>query len=350
MREALRDLIADMDYKNNKNAKHREAKLVSVIAPAFNEEENLHELYERICEVMRNGNHNFELLIVENGSTDDSLTLLKGMHRKDPRVNYLSFTRNFGHQGGLLAGLEHCRGDVVISMDADLQHPPELIPEMLRLWEKGYDVVYTKKRPSKTQSILRKWVNDVFYYWMKALSGIEMIGQSDYRLLDRQVLDVLCGLPERNKFLRGLTPWLGFPQTEILYDLAPRKAGTSKFPFLHLLRLAVDGIFSFSIIPLRAFVFLGLLISFGSFSYGVYILILKIASVMGVGHYFVPSGWTTIILVMLFLGGVHLIGIGMLGEYLGRVYDEVKGRPVYVIKEGSVKVRHDESYSLTERR
>ncbi len=329
-----------MDYKNNKNVQPREAKLVSIIAPAFNEEKNLHELYDRICEVMRPGKSDFELLIVENGSTDNSLTLLKELHKKDPRVNYLSFTRNFGHQGGLLAGLEHAQGDVVISMDADLQHPPELIPDMLKLWEEGWDVVYTKKRPSKTQPLARKWINDVFYHWMKTLSGIEMIGQSDYRLLDRRVLEVLCQLPERNKFLRGLTPWLGFPQTEIMYDPAPRKAGKSKFPFVHLVRLAVDGIFSFSIIPLRMFVFLGLFISLGSFCYGLYILILKMASVMGAGaHYIVPSGWTTITLLMLFLGGVNLIGIGMLGEYLGRVYDEVKHRPVYIIKEGSLKAR-----------
>ena len=331
-----------MTNKNGKNVRPRQKLLISIVAPAFNEEKNLNDLYARICEVMVPQKHDFELLIVENGSTDNSLALLKELHRKDPRVNYLSFTRNFGHQGGLLAGLEHCRGDVVISMDADLQHPPELIPEMLRLWEEGYNVVHTKKRSNKTQFFIRKWINNVFYYWMKILSGIEMIGQSDYRLLDRQVLDVLCNLPERNKFLRGLTPWLGFSQTEIMYDPAPRKAGKSKFPFLHLVRLAVDGIFSFSIVPLRTFIFLGLFISFGSFGYGLYILILKMVSVIGVGiDYYVPSGWTTIILLMLFLGGVQLIGIGMLGEYLGRVYDEVKGRPVYIVKEGSVKIRRN---------
>jgi len=317
----------------------REANLVSIVAPAFNEEKNLLDLYERICEVMRAERSNFELLIVENGSRDNSLSLLKDLHRRDPRVNYLSLTRNFGHQGGLLAGLEHAKGNVVISMDADLQHPPELIPEMLKLWKEGFDVVCTKKRPSKIQPFLRKWTNEVFYYWIKTLSGIEMIGQSDYRLLDRQVLDVLLKLPERNKFLRALTPWLGFPQTEILYDLGARKAGKSKFPFLHLVQLAADGILSFSIIPLRMFVFLGLFISLGSFGYGLYIFIQKVVSMLGGPQYIVPSGWTTLTLLMLFLGGVQLIGIGMLGEYLGRAYDEIKHRPVYVIKEGSVKTR-----------
>jgi len=329
-----------MDNKFEKNTKYREAKLISIIAPAFNEEKNLQELYERVCEVMSSERHDFELLIIENGSTDNSLALLKELHEKDSRVNYLSFTRNFGHQGGLLAGLENCKGDVVISMDADLQHPPERIPEMIELWEKGYDVVYTKKRPNKTQPFLKKWMSDIFYYLMKTLSGIEKIGQSDYRLLDRQVLDVLCNLPERNKFLRGLTPWLGFSQTEILYDPEPRKQGKSKFPFWHLVRLAVDGIFSFSIIPLRMFVFLGVIISLGTFGYALYLLAFIVLSFLVPSvHYVVPSGWTEIILVMLFLGGVNLLGIGILGEYLGRVYDEVKGRPNYVVKEGSVTKR-----------
>ena len=314
----------------------REPKRISIVAPAFNEERILQQFYERVKNVLESTGYPFELVIVENGSTDESLEILKRIRKSDPRLHYISLTRNFGHQGALIAGLENACGDVVILMDADLQHPPELIPEMLDHWKRHYDVVYTVKRDAKAQPFLRRVLDRWFYGLMQKLSGIELYGQSDYRLMDRKAVEALCALPERNKFLRGLTRWVGFHQIGVSYDVAPRPAGESKFRLSHLIKFAVDGIFSFSIIPLRLFVFIGIFISLGSFVYGIYLVILQFYAVLtGSGENIFPSGWTTLIFVMLFLGGVQLIGIGLLGEYLGRVYDEVKGRPAYIIQQSS---------------
>lgn len=314
----------------------RALKLVSIIAPAYNEEANLPLLYKRICAVMEKVNKNFEIIVIENGSADTSLDILKELHGKDGRLNFLSLTRNFGHQGALLAGLDHSKGDVVISMDADLQHPPELIPEMLERWKDGYDVVYTLRRQNKAQSFLRKAFGSFFYILMNKLSGIELHGQSDFRLMDRKAVDIICKLQERNKFLRGLNSWIGFRQIGLKYDLGLRKAGKSKFRFIHLVELAIDGVFSFSIIPLRIFTLCGLAISFVSFIYGIYLSVLKIYMCIG-GYYnnWSPPGWVTLVFVMLFFGGIQLLGIGLLGEYIGRVYDEVKRRPSYIIREDS---------------
>ncbi len=316
----------------------RRLKLISIVAPAYNEEENLIPLYERIKAVMEKIGRDFELIIVENGSIDRSLQILKDIHKKDSRVHYLSLTRNFGHQGALIAGIEYSRGDVVISMDADLQHPPEVIPEMIRLWENGYDLIYTTKRSQKDQLLIRKILNRFFYLLMNRLSGIELHGESDFRLMDRTVVSVFCSLPERNKFLRGLTAWIGFRQIGIEYDVAPRIAGFSKFKFIHLIELAIDGIFAFSITPLRIFTIIGLMISTSSFIYGIYISVLKIYERITSNYNWAPPGWVTLAFVMLFFGGIQLIGIGLLGEYLGRVYDEVKRRPVYIVREGTLKM------------
>lgn len=324
--------------KNNieEPEKLRSLSSVSIVTPAYNEEKNLIHLYERIRSVMEAAGRDFELIIVENGSDDNSLELLKKLHNKDKRVNYLSLTRNFGHQGALFAGLNHTQGDVVVSMDADLQHPPELIPKMLELWEKGFDVVYTTKKQNKTQSFLRRSIDNFFYRIMNKLSGIQLHGQSDFRLLGKKVVDTLCNLPERNKFLRGLTTWIGFRQTGIEYEVCSRFSGESKFCFPHLIKLAIDGIFSFSIIPLRIFTLLGILISGLSFIYGICIVLFKVFTLVSGSSGVIPPGWVTIAFVMLFFGGIQLIGIGLLGEYLGRVYDEVKGRPVYIVNETSL--------------
>lgn len=324
-----------MDLTKNQKISSPVKKL-SIVIPAFNEAENIPELYARICQVMKNEHYDFELLIVENGSVDQSLEILKGLNQKDKRVQYLSLTRNFGHQGALIAGLENSRGDIVITMDADLQHPPEVISQMLREWEKGFEIVYTIKRYEKSYSFLRKMVDNAFYFIMNKLSGIVLHGQSDFRLLDRKVVDAICHMPEKNKFLRGLTMWVGFRHTGVEYDVTARFAGSSKFRMNHLIKLAVDGIFSFSIIPLRIFTFTGLFISALSFAWGIYYSIMRFVSYLNGDTSSYPLGWATIIIAMLFLGGVQLIGIGLLGEYIGRVYDEVKARPDYIIREKSI--------------
>jgi dolichol-phosphate mannosyltransferase len=314
--------------------------LISVVAPAYNEEESLPHLYERVRDVMEGLGKDFELIVVENGSTDRSLEILKGLHLKDERVNYLSLSRNFGHQGALIAGLEHSKGDAVISMDADLQHPPELIPEMLRLWEEGYEVVYTIKRENMAQPFSRRLVNRLFYSFLSRVSGLELSGgQSDFRLMDRKAVDALCRMPERNKFLRGLARWIGFRQAGIEYDVPPRFAGESKFRFSHLLRFALDGILSFSIIPLRLFTLFGLVVSGVAFLYGLFIIGSGAYAFFTGYHGRIPPGWATVGAAVFFFGGVQLMGIGLLGEYLGRVYDEAKERPIYLVREDSLQDR-----------
>jgi len=312
--------------------------LVSIVVPAYNEEENLVPLFERVCRVMDRLGTCFELIVVENGSTDGSLETLKALHSSDDRLHYVSLSRNFGHQGGLIAGLDHCKGDVVLTMDADLQHPPEVIPEMLALWRQGNEVVYTIKRRQGEQPVIRRAVNASFYRVASYLSGIELSGgQSDFRLMDRKAIDALRGMPENNKFLRGLARWIGFRQAGIEYDVPPRVAGESKFRFTHLFRFALDGILAFSILPLRVFLFAGLAISILSFGYGFHIMLLGVHAYM-TGHFGrLPPGWVTASSAIFFLGGIQLIGIGLLGEYLGRVYDEVKNRPTYIVTEHSLQ-------------
>lgn len=315
----------------------RKAKLVSVIAPAYNEEEILPHFYQRLTDIFSKLNCPCELVIVDNGSADRSLAILKDLHQKDKRLRYISLSRNFGHQGGLMAGLTHARGDAVICMDADLQHPPELIPAMVRKWEEDFDIVYTVKRESAGFLGLRRLCDRAFYRLMTILSGIDLHGQSDFRLMDRLVVDVVTQqLPERRKFLRGLIQWVGYRQTGLEYEVQKRHAGRSKFNFRQLFNFAVDGIFSFSIVPLRVFTIIGFFISLSSLLYGISLIVLKLYAAMsgGAGSY-LPPGWATLASVMLFFGGVQLIGIGLLGEYLGRVYDEVKARPVFLVRESS---------------
>jgi glycosyltransferase involved in cell wall biosynthesis len=253
------------------------------------------------------------------------------MHAADSRIHFVSLSRNFGHQGGLVAGLENCRGDVAITLDADLQHPPALIPDMLRLWRDGYQVVNTRRREANSGRGARSLINWVFYTIMSRLSGIPLNErQSDFRLLDRKALDALLSLPEREKFLRGLTYWIGFRQESLPYDVAPRHAGSTKFNLSQLLVFAVQGVTSFSLVPLRLFVLAGIVLAALSFLYGAYVLIYFL-----VKPSFAPAGWASLAVGVFFLGGIQLIGIGVLGEYLGRVLNEVRGRPVYLVKEKS---------------
>lgn len=317
--------------------------LVSIVAPAYNEEENLVSLYQEVVRAMEADNRRFELLIVENGSNDRSIDILKALNKKDERLNYLSLSRNFGHQGAIIAGLEWANGDVVVTMDADLQHPPQMIPKMLALWEKGFDVVYTTKREVKEQPIMRRLVNGVFYSILSKLSGLELTGgQSDFRLIDRKALNALLRLPERNKFLRGLTRWIGFRQVGLEYNVAPRLSGNSKFRMGHLVKFALDGVLSFSVFPLRILSVLGLIVSFTAFFYGVFFILgVKLYALVMDNSVVLPPGWVTVATAVIFFGGINLMGIGLIGEYVGRIYDETKGRPVYIIKEHSAD-RQDE--------
>lgn len=311
--------------------------LISVVVPALNEAEGLPRLVEELEAVLPPLAEDYEILVVDDGSADSTLEVLATLNRRNPRVRYLSLSRNFGHQAAILAGLANARGEIVVSMDADLQHPPEMLPEMVDLWRNGNDVVYTvKKASSGNQSRMRRLLMRVGYAILRRVSGMDLqFGQSDFRLLDRAVLDALIGMPEREKFLRGLVDWIGFRQIGVEYEVRPRFAGVEKYTFRQLLRLVTTGVFSFSILPLRLFTFVGVTIACLAFLYGLFAVVAG-AYALIVGDVSVsPPGWASVAAAITFLGGVQLIGIGLLGEYLGRVYDQTKGRPAFVIRQAS---------------
>ena len=309
-------------------------KLLSVVAPMYNEEDNVFPLYERVRATLEKSVPAFELILVDNGSWDKTLDHLKSLSDKDNRVRYVSLSRNYLAQGGILAGLHFSRGDVVVSIDGDLQQPPELIPDMLAKWREGYDVVFTLKKEHQYLSAHRRIINRVFYAVISYFSGLDLRGgQSDFRLMDRKALDALLALPEKGKFLRGLSQWIGFSQTGVYYNVSKRTAGHTKFSVLDLFRFALDGVFSFSILPLRLFTVLGFVIAaLALANVLVTILLVVYRIIMGIPD--VP-GFPALATGVFLLGGVQLMGIGMLGEYLGRVYDEVKNRPSFIVKETS---------------
>ena len=312
--------------------------LVSVAFPVFNEAENLEMLHAEVTRALETTGLAFELIFVDNGSTDASLSIIKRLSETDPRVEFVSLSRNFGHQGALLAGISHAQGEAVITMDADLQHPSALLPEMVRLWQEGFEVVFTRKRRYPVHGMRLRQVK-LFYWLMSKWSGLHLsFGQSDFRLLDRKVFEVFLRMPEARKFLRGLVEWVGFRQTGLEYDPLPRHAGESKFPFRALVSFAVDGIISFSLLPLRWSLGLGFVVASMSFVYGVAMVVMGLLNYAGM-HVPLPPGWATLVVSILFLSGIQLIAIGMLGEYVGRIFEQTKGRPEFIVRAASVSER-----------
>ena len=308
--------------------------MISVISPIYNEAENLGELYERVKEVLGKAGEDFELVLVDNGSNDRSLEIIKGLRKKDASVRFVSLSRNFGHQGAILAGLSHARGEAVISIDGDLQHPPELIPELIRLWKEGHEVVYTVKKESKEIKIRHSLMVRFFYRLIGLISTVSLsYGQSDYRLLDRKVVDVILGIPEKDKFLRGMIQWVGFSQVPVEYEVVPRKRGKSKFSFWNYVSFAFNGIFSFSRIPLRIFLWAGASIASFCGIWGLFYFVMGLINFWAPGKFPLPPGWASIAVSILFLGSVQLIGIGILGEYIGRIYSQAKNRPDFIVRE-----------------
>ena len=317
--------------------------VVSVVAPAYNEAENLENLYERVRRSLESDGESFQLLIVDNGSDDTTLDVLRKLSAKDERVQFVSLSRNFGHQGAIIAGLEMASGNPIISMDADLQHPPEVLPEMLKHWKEGAEIVFTLKRKDRSRSLARKLVDWGFYALLSRLSGLQLeSGQSDFRLLDRRALLAITGMNERPKFLRGLTKWIGYRQVTIDYDVEPRRAGRSKFNFRQLFRLGLDGVLSFSVLPLRLFTLSGVVVASGAFLYGAFVVASGVYAYISGYPERIQPGWATVATSIIFFGGIQLIGIGLLGEYLGRVYDQVKERPAYLIRERSKALRRED--------
>lgn len=303
-------------------------KKISVIIPAYNEEESLPILYERMKKLMENmENYEFEILFVNDGSKDKTIEIIKDMREKDNRISYVDFSRNFGKEIAMIAGLDYATGDCVIFMDADLQDPPELIPDMLKLWEEGYEVIYGKRKTREGESKFKLLTAKMFYSTLNALSDVEIPKDTgDFRLVDRKVVDIINSMPEHNKFLRGLFSWVGFEQKAFEYERKERFAGKTKYPLRKMLKLASDGIIGFSTKPLKLVGGLGILAIITSFI----ILIYSILSFLFKWNN-LTAGWTSMMVTITFFSGTILISLWMIGEYIARIYDESKSRPQYII-------------------
>lgn len=300
-----------------------------IVVPAFNEEGNIVPLRDRVAATLDSmPRYSWRILFVDDGSSDGTREHLRQLAASDSRVSFLGFSRNFGHQAALKAGIDHADGDAMISMDADLQHPPELLPRILALWEQGFDVVYTERRDTAEVSLFKRTTSNWFYLIFNAVSGLNLSpGAADYRLLDRKVVDALRSLPESGLFLRGIIHWIGFRQVGLPYEVAVRHSGVSKYSLGKMFKLAGDGLLAFSIKPLRIASLLGCLVSAAAAIYAIYALSI---------HFFgktTISGWTSLLISVLFLGGIQLLTIGLLGEYIGRILTETKRRPSYIVAE-----------------
>jgi polyisoprenyl-phosphate glycosyltransferase len=302
----------------------RRMELLSVVAPVYNEEELLEEFYSRVSGALE-GLH-FELLLVDDGSSDATPAILDRLASSDPRVHVVYLSRNFGHQTALTAGLDHARGDAVVMLDADLQDPPELIPRMLDHWRAGCDVVYAVREHREGESRFKLTTARWFYKLFDWLTSVELQHNSgDFRLLDRRALDALLSMRERSRFLRGMTVWVGYRQAAVPYRRDPRYAGETKYTLSKMLRFSLDAISSFSHRPLQLATLLGFLISTLAFVAIPVVIVLRI-----LGSYL--PGFSSITIAILLLGGIQLIALGIIGEYVGRIYDEVKGRPLYLVR------------------
>jgi polyisoprenyl-phosphate glycosyltransferase len=302
--------------------------VVSIVVPVYNEEEVLQELYDRTKQVMEQLSEPWELILVDDGSRDRSAEIIADLNRNDPRVKGISFSRNFGFQEAVTAGLEHASGDAVVLSDADLQDPPEVIPEMLARWREGNDVVYGVRANRQGETWFKKSTAMIFYRTIHRITSVDIpLDTGDFRLMDRRVVDAILRMPERNRFLRGMVPWVGFKQSGLKYQRQARYAGESKFKSVRqMLPFALDAITSFSYFPLQLATYLGFFIAAISL-----IAIVIVVSLRLFGQHQELTGQATTLVVVLFLGGVQLISLGIIGEYLGRIYDEVKGRPLYLV-------------------
>lgn len=305
-------------------------KLISIVIPAHNEEENIVIIFDRIAKVLSNLNYNYEILVIDDGGSDETLRIVKGIAQTNPRIFYIEFSRNFGHQPALKAGLDFAKGDCVISLDADLQHPPELFVQMIQKWEEGFDVVYTRRKEDKTLSFKKRKSSLYFYKLLNSLSDIELEpGTADFRLLDRTVVDVFKKFNETEPFIRGLVKWLGFKQYAINYVPEKRFAGASKYNIAKMRKLAIHGVTSLSIKPLHTAVYLGFFFSFVSLLYIPYVLYAYY-----VGQH--VSGWASLISTVAFFGGLQLIILGIIGIYIGKMFMQSKNRPNYVIRSTNI--------------
>src|SRR5512134_3191161 len=300
----------------------------SIIAPIFNEKDNIPELHRRVTEVMNSTGEPWELVLVDDGSSDGSTDMVRELAKKDKHVRPVIFARNFGHQVAITAGWDYARGDAIVIIDADLQDPPEVILELIKKWNEGYEVVYAVRAEREGETWFKTFTASMFYRLIQWITDVEIpVDTGDFRLMDRKVVDVLRQMRERHRFPRGMSAWVGFKQVGVEYKRAARTSGETKYPFRKMFRLALNAITSFSYFPLQVATFFG----FASAGIAIIAIPVVVALRLAGSHFF--EGQTTTLISVLFLGGVQLISLGILGEYIGRLYDEAKGRPLYIVRE-----------------
>lgn len=304
-------------------------KKITILIPAYNEEAVIVPLHKRIEALSRDiEDYIFEILFISDGSTDGTLDVIKKLAKKDSRIIYISFSRNFGKEAAMIAGLDHSKGAATIIMDADLQDPPELIPRMIKLWEKGYDDVYARRSSRAGESLMKRATSRLFYRILQHSTDVSIqVDTGDFRLLDKRCVDALKQFRESERYTKGMFSWIGYRKKEILYDRDPRFAGKTKWNYLKLINLAIDGVTSFTTAPLRLASVLGFFTSVIAFAYIMYLVVRPLFGVP------TGEGYSSIVAIILFLGGVQLMSLGLIGEYIGRIFNETKGRPLYLIDE-----------------
>ena len=314
--------------------------LISLLIPAYNEEEVLEPLFERLEKLAKNcSNYNFEFLFVNDGSKDQTLEIIKKYAKKDSRISYINLSRNFGKEIAMIAGIDHVKGDAMVILDADLQDPPELIPEMIKYWEEGYDDVYARRKSRKGETWFKKHTSSLYYKLLQSSTDIPVqVDTGDFRLINRRCIEAIKQIRENQRYTKAMFSWIGYKKKEILYDRDPRIAGTTKWNYPKLINLAINGITSFTTAPLRIATFSGIFISFAAFCYILYLLIRPLFGVS------TGAGYSSLMAVILFIGGVQMLFLGVIGEYIGRIFTESKNRPLYLIEEyheaSSKKTRH----------
>ncbi|KGP63342.1 glycosyl transferase family 2 [Legionella norrlandica] len=318
----------------SKIAKHK--KLISCVVPIFNEESLIAEFIAALDKTLKGMTYPYEVLLVDDGSHDNTFAIIQKLREKFP-IRYIRFSRNFGKEKALSAGLDHARGDAVILLDSDFQHPLELLSQFIAKWEEGYDMVYAVRQNRSDESWLKRTCAKTFYHLTSKINRVNIPANAgDFRLLDRKIVSALQKLPERNRFMKGLYSWVGFKQTDVPFDVQPRKSGSSQWNFYSLLDLAITGITSFTAFPLRLIALGGIGVATMALLYAAWIVLSTL--IFGIQ----TPGWATIVTALTFFGGLQLFAIGVVGEYIGRVFDEVKGRPHYIIDEES---SFDDSHS-----
>ena len=301
---------------------------ISIVIPLYNEEENIDTLFERIIDTLERLKMSYEIICINDGSRDKTLDILIDYHQKNPTIKIINLSRNFGKDIALTAGIDFTKGNAVIPIDADLQDPPELIEQMVQKWQEGYDIVYATRKTREGETWFKRSTANIFYILLDKITKVSIPRNTgDFRLLDRKVVEALKRLPERTRFMKGLFAWVGFKSVSILFERQPRFQGNTKWNYWKLWNFALDGITSFSLLPLKMWTYLGLIISLLSLTYASFLVVRTIF--LGID---IP-GYASLMVTILFLGGIQLITLGIIGEYLGRVYEEIKGRPLYLVRD-----------------